>query len=272
MSVNPLDLHALRISECADSAAELDYRIERLAGTAKLVDCGPLDVADHSNHGPDDRHEDNVAGLELFVALLVSGQQQSVEIDGADQLIAAAKLDFTQAAYFGDTASRAERVGYVRQRADSVGAGLLDFADDEDLDGLELAHRNVNFDAGDLAGVILDEFFGLREIQTRDLQRTNFRDTHTAVAADGEIDVVVDSSPHQHLELVAGADHVIVANRDVGHRSEGRDTRGKQRVAELLQVARARRSRRDRGIESAELRFNRRRWLVQLVRICRHRL
>ena len=77
MRVDPLDLHALRVAERADSAAELDYRVERLARAPELVDRGTLHVADHSNHRPDHRHEDHVAGLQLLVALLVAGQQQS---------------------------------------------------------------------------------------------------------------------------------------------------------------------------------------------------
>src|SRR5271155_4485914 len=99
----------------------------------------------------------------------------------------------------------------MRQRAYGEKPGMIDLADDEDLDAVQPAHRNINLNASNLVGFVFDQVFGLGEAQAGDLDRAELRQQERAVALDVEMEGLIDAAPHQDVELVARTNHVFVA-------------------------------------------------------------
>jgi hypothetical protein len=93
-------------------------------------------------------------GSSADVAGLVAVEQEVVEIEVGDGDAVALDLDVAQAALGGGAAGGEEGVEQGAERADGVVAGLAGLADDEDLDGAELAEIYVEvevaIDAGEL--------------------------------------------------------------------------------------------------------------------------
>ena len=108
----------------------------------------------------------------------------------------------------------------MRKRANGVEPGLRDLADDEDLDGAYLAHRDADFNAGDLAHPAFDEFLGLAEGEAADLDRSDVLHHHGAVAIDFEFDGLVDAAPVVDVQFVIGSDNIVVTDGNVADRSE----------------------------------------------------
>ncbi len=97
---------------------------------------------------------------------------------------------------------------------------MRNLADDEDLDGADLAHRDADFNAGDLAHPAFDELLGLSESQTADLDRSDILHHHGAVAINLEFDGLIDPAPVVDIQFIVGSDNIIVADRNVADRSE----------------------------------------------------
>src|SRR5579862_7302597 len=234
MILYALDLDAFRIAKGRDSARHLQQVAETFVA-GHFVNRRALDVAGDGCDRTDYRHEDHVARLEADIGAGIAVQQHVVQVDVHRDFAVAAQFDPAQRPHLVDAAGRYQRVGHMRQRANRIEPGLLHLTDHEYLDGADLTHRHTDFDAGDLAHAAFDEFLGLAEGQTPDLDRTDLLNHHRAVAIDLELDGLIDPSPDVHVELVIGADDVIVTDRNVSERREGGDAGGEKIVAKLFE-------------------------------------
>ena len=83
-------------------------------------------------------------------------------------------------------------------------------------------------------------FLACPKVRPADLDRPDILDHHGAVAIDLELDGLVDPAPDVDVQLVVGADDVVVAHRNVSGRGKRRNLGGEQIVAELFERGRGR--------------------------------
>ena len=137
----------------------------------QLVDGAPVDLAQDRGHLARRGHEDHVAALEPHVLGLVAGEDVSVEVDVLPDLVVPDDPDVAHRAAGGGSAGVIERVQHGAHRGDRVAAGADHVAQDEDLDGSELAQRHVDERRGppranarvDHAEPVRDQALGLGE-------------------------------------------------------------------------------------------------------------
>src|SRR5207244_2519466 len=101
------------------------------------------DAARDRGERADRREVDHVAGEKLDVPRLVPREQQVVDVELADDAVAALELDRAHGAAAGRAADREDGVHQGAERAQRVRAGALRIADYEHLDRAQLAMRSA---------------------------------------------------------------------------------------------------------------------------------
>ncbi len=160
-------------------------------------------------------------------------QEEVVEIELDDGLVAAAQLDGAEAAPRQGAARGEESVEQRGQRGDGVGAGLAGLADDKDLDGTELAEVDVEVEVSVHAAELGAEEIGeLRVVEAGDVDGAEVGQRDGTGAVDDDALLLVDLAPELQADLVAGADDVVGRDGDVVDGREGGGDRAEEAHAE----------------------------------------
>ncbi len=146
----------------------------------------------------------------MRIPRLVAFQQQVVEIELGDNLVAAFELHFSQRALAGRPARGQQRVDEGRERADRVAAGLAHLADDEHLDRAQLAERHHHVE------VLEHPRYRAAHAQVeilvtgrRDVDGPDLRNVDAAIAIDCGANIDIDLAPGADHDLVPRTDYVV---------------------------------------------------------------
>ena len=203
----------------------------------QFVNAGDVDTTTDRRQGADRWHEDHVAGKKLRVAGLVALQQQVVEIEFRDDLVAALELNLAQRTLGGRAARCQQRVDEGRERADRVAAGLTHLADDEHLDRTQLAERHHQVEIPEHARYRTAHAGVKILIAGRgDVDGPDLRDVDAAIAIHRGAHVDIDLSPGADQDLVPRTDDVIGRHRHPVQRRKRGERTVEQVVAEHRQV------------------------------------
>ncbi len=215
-----------------EAAGDAD-QVEQGLLVPKLVDGGAANLAGDRGEAGHHGDEDHVSLLQADIGARIAGQEQVVQVDLLDLLPAAQDLDAPQRTDVLHPARDGEHLERRLEGADVVPAGGSDLADHGDADPLHLAHGDVGGDLGDGRNLRLEVCAHLLERLARHVKGAELREEDLAVPVDRHPLRPLDAAPHPDDDLVAGADDVAGAHRDVLDALSGAGGRDEQLVAEV---------------------------------------
>ena len=202
--LQPLHCQPGAVSNGRQAAGDAQRITHGLAGF-ELQHGGLVDAADEADldaHRPD---VDHIAGLHDAIGRPVALEQQVVQVERGQQLIAAAQLDVAKAARGCRATGAHQHAHHGGQAADCVGARLDDKSRDEYPHAAQLSHHHAGLEVLERGGHAPgDHLMQIAVTHARDLDRANSRQRDPTIAVDLQPQVGLDRAPQVDQQLIAG--------------------------------------------------------------------
>ncbi len=237
MSKNALDLDFFEVGGGLQTACHLEQVAQRFA-FPEFVNGGAAHISGDTDLRGRDRHMNSVAGTKAQILLAIARHEEIVEINMGHCLPPPHQLHVAQAAVAAGAAGLCQGIENGGHGTDRVSSRIFNFPDEENLDGAQAAHGDVDFKVTEIFRHLPPQCFArFGKGLPPQVDGTDARQSQADAAVNSHLVVPLNAPPQVDDQSVAGADYVIGTDRRHAVRQKGSVIRLEKIEAELLQIA-----------------------------------